>query len=152
LPAQFYNEALAALIDRYGGGVRYVAAHNTYIGLTAKFGVIGLVLFLSLIYHALRPAWMVLFSKSVPIEEKRVYILAPALVVLMCIVMLAEEAVGGRGRGTVLGTMLYANLIICAVQGSRLLRQYNKLVVRTPNVENPSEVVVGDREEPTKNF
>jgi hypothetical protein len=152
LGSQFIGEAWASLIESYGRGVRYIGAHNAYIGITAKFGVIGLVLFLSLIYHALRPAWTVLFSRSVPIEEKRVYVLAPALVILMCIANLAEEGIGSRGRGTVYTTIFYANLIFCALQGSRLLTQYNKPMLRTHNVEKPSEVTVGDREQPTNNI
>jgi O-antigen ligase len=152
MPAQFVSQALADLISSFGGSVRYIGAHNAYIGLTAKFGVVGLVLFLSLIFHALRRAALVLWSKSVPIEEKKIFVLAPAIVVMICIVMLAEEVIGGRGKGTMYGTIFFANLIICAVQGTRLLNQYNKPIVRTHGAVSSSVAVLGGQAEPTNKF
>jgi hypothetical protein len=96
------------------------------LGITLRFGLVGLTLFLAILVSAMIRARQVLFSKKIPDTEKRIYILPAALIPVITFTMFFEDAVPGSGKGTVMGLLLYAAIVICHVYGSKLINLYER--------------------------
>jgi len=120
----FYSEYLLSLIETIGSYTRFSGPHNAFLGMAVRFGGIGLVLLLTLIFISLLRARAVLLSNTIPLEEKQAYVLPVALLVLCCIDCMFEDVLSGSGKGTLIGFLFFPSLIICAVYGARLLEKF----------------------------
>jgi hypothetical protein len=124
LMSAFYSdEQLASFgTDRYV--VSYAAAHNSYVGLAARFGFVATGIFCGLIFMSLRRAKTVLLSKFVPEEQKRIYVLPVAMLLILCITCLTEDTVPGNGKGNTPTLMMFMLMYLCEFVGRKLLHQY----------------------------
>jgi O-antigen ligase len=124
LMTEFYSDEQLEMLgtDRYA--VKYSAAHNSYIGFAARFGFVGVGIFCSLILMSLRRAKTVLLSKFVPEEQKHIYVLPVAMLIILCITCLTEDTVPGNGKGNTPTLMMFMLMYLCEFVGRKLLHQY----------------------------
>ena len=121
------GSGLSDFLSAQGIKIRTEGVHNSYLGITLRFGLVGLALFMALVISALAQARRVLFSELIPKEEKKIVILPTALIATICSMMLFEDFVPGTGKGTVLGFLLYASIFICQIYGARLINEYERV-------------------------
>ena len=69
-----------------------------------------------------RMAWKVIFSRLVDIEEKRVYILPVAIMLVVVLEGLFEDTMGSTGKGTVHGLIFGMGIPVVYLYGKRLLK------------------------------
>ncbi len=103
------------------------AVHNSYLGLALRFGYVGMGLFIMLIALAMKRAYDVLTNDSVPVEEKRIYILPVVLLPAVSFEAIFEDYVPGSGKGTVMSMAFYGSMVISHVYGTRLLNEYVRI-------------------------
>jgi O-antigen ligase len=118
------NSSLGEYLINQGVKVGNIGVHNSFLGIALKFGVIGLVLFLAMLFSAMIRARQVLFSNKIPDVEKRIYILPAAMLPVISFTMFFEDVVPGSGKGTVMSILLYASIFICHVYGAKLVNLY----------------------------
>jgi O-antigen ligase len=112
-----------------GHGVEFETRgiHNSFLGITMRFGLGGLTLFLAMLVSAMIRARQVLFSEKIPDAEKRIYILPAVLMPVIAFTMMFEDLIPGSGKGTVQGLLLYASIVICHTYGSKLVNLYERM-------------------------
>ena len=115
-----YGETLVSLLRGYRN-VSVPGVHNFYIGFAVRFGFVGLGLLLLMFFTAFWYAARVIFSPRVSPEDKQVYILPVALLMLVALQGLFEDIIGSTGRGTLHGVAFAAGFIILRVWGEKLL-------------------------------
>ena len=118
-----YGESIVGLLSNYTR-INVPGVHNLYIGFAARWGLVGLVLQLALFYFPAVVAWKVIFGRTVPLADKRVYILPVSLLMIVMLQGLFEDTMGSTGRGTVHGMIYAIGIPIVYLHGLRLLRQH----------------------------
>jgi hypothetical protein len=89
-----------------------------------KFGGIGLGLMLLLLGLAMRRARLIIFSSDIPLDEKKLYVLPVAIMVVISIEAIVEDIISTTGKGTYVGLAYFSSLILCELHGRRLYEQY----------------------------
>ncbi|MCP4090126.1 MAG: hypothetical protein GY746_10065 [Gammaproteobacteria bacterium] len=133
---QIYAEEYLNLFTRINATAKTPSAHNSYIGITVRFGIVALVLYLMLIFKSLGRARNVLLSEFVPAEDKQVYVLPVAILLVICITGLTEDIVPENGKGNLATFMAFPLLVLCEAMGAKLLRKYSEPMV---NIQPPKE-------------
>jgi O-antigen ligase len=126
------SAALLKLAERYGGVQDAFATHNSYLGVTIKFGLVGLILLLALMAKPMLRAKKVVFSDAVPFEEKAIFVLPAALSVMISWEIFFEDNLSAAGRGTVLGTILFSVLFLLDKMGKKYEAEYIKKDASSP--------------------
>jgi hypothetical protein len=119
--------ALGDFLASRGVEVDIRGIHNSFLGITMRFGLVGLTCFLAILVPAMIRAFQVLRSKKIPDIEKRMYILPAALMPVICFTILFEDSIPGSGKGTVMQLLLYASIVICHTYGSKLVNLYERM-------------------------
>jgi hypothetical protein len=127
--------SLGELLAERNSNFTVRGVHNAYLGIVLRFGLVGLFLFLALMVSAARRAKNVLFSRLIPEEEKRNYILPAALIPVFAFVCIFEDKIPGQGKGTLEGFLLYPSIFICQVYGARLINVYERTGTKTKPIE-----------------
>lgn len=100
--------------------------HNSYLGLALRFGYVGMGLFILLIVLAMKRGYEVMMSKSIPMHEKRIYILPVVLLPAISFQAIFEDYIPGSGKGTVMSIVFYGSMVISQVYGTVLLNKYTR--------------------------
>jgi len=89
----------------------------------------------------MRRARLIIFSSDVPLDEKKLYVLPVAIMVVISIEAIIEDIISASGKGTIIGLSYFSSLILCEMHGRRLYEQY---VVAKPesDVQAKSQVAV----------
>jgi len=103
--------------------------HNALLGTAVRFGLIGLLSHLSLFIYAAVVGSRVIFSKIVPIEDKKVYALPIVMVLLVFLEGMFEDNLSPL-RGSIIQLAFYPAYIFSTVWGMRLLETARENVVR----------------------
>ena len=112
-------------LERYGLGEAYAKpVHNSFLGLLIKFGVVGLLLLLALMYKPMLRAKTLVFSDKMPYEDKSVFVLVAAMSVTMSFILFFEDALSSTGRGTINGAIFFTSLFILDKMGKKYEAQY----------------------------
>jgi O-antigen ligase len=128
-----YNGLKAAVFGQnmadYMGGIRsnvnVPGVHNAYLGFAVRWGFVGASIFLAIFYFSFRQAWRVIFSPIVSIEDKRVYVLPVAMLILVALQGIFEDTMGSTGRGSAHGIIYGSVPILLYVYGGKLLARAN---------------------------
>jgi O-antigen ligase len=125
------GESLISAIGDYVR-IKIPAVHNHYLGYVVRFGVVGLVINLLVFGLPLLRAWRVVFSPKVRIEDKKLYVLPAALLLVVALEGFFEDTMGSTGRGTLHGVILALAVPIVYLYGGKLLAEAEE---RPANVE-----------------
>ena len=117
-----YGESLSNTIATYAR-LTVPGVHQLYLGMAVRWGVVGLILQVALFWFPARVAWKVIFGSKVSDEDKRVYILPVALVMIIMLMGLFEDTIGSTGRGTVHGMVYAMGIPLVYLWGKRLLKR-----------------------------
>jgi O-antigen ligase len=119
------GDAIANFLDSQGASaVKYGGFHNAYLAMFVQFGGVGVGLMFLLLGLAMRRARQVVFSPDIPLEEKKVYVLPVAIMVVISIEAIVEDIISTTGKGTYVGLAYFSSLILCELHGRRLYEQY----------------------------
>ena len=131
----------ADFLAGFGVSAAYKGFHNAYLAMFLKFGGVGVGLMLLLLGLAMRRARLIIFSSDVPLDEKKLYVLPVAIMVVISIEAIIEDIISASGKGTIIGLSYFSSLILCEMHGRRLYEQY---VVAKPesDVQAKSQVAV----------
>jgi O-antigen ligase len=117
--------ARANFLDSQGASaVKYGGFHNAYLAMFVQVGGVGVGLLFLLLGLAMRRARQVVFSPDIPLEEKKVYVLPVAIMVVIAIEAIVEDIISATGKGTFVGLAYFSSLILCELHGRRLYEQY----------------------------
>lgn len=122
LYAAVYGESLINAIGSYVR-VKIPAVHNHYLGYVVRFGVVGLIINLALFVLPLLRAWAVVFSPKVSKEDKKIYVLPAALLLVVALEGFFEDTMGSTGRGTLHGIIFALGVPVVYLYGGKLLRE-----------------------------
>lgn len=122
LAGAIYGEQIAGLISSVSRP--YVpGTHNAYLGFAARFGLVGLVLYVSIFVISFRRAWRVIFNRNISPKDKELYILPATLLGLVALEGLFEDTMGSTGRGTVHNFIMGMAVPLVFVYGGALLER-----------------------------
>jgi O-antigen ligase len=122
--SEFLAKRNVVYLDLLGIEQKTVASHNAYLGMSARFGLVSLGLYLYLLYKAFLRAKEALLSKYVPIEQKQTYLLPVVILLVVVICSLAEDLVLGTGRGNPAVLLVFPMMILCERFGRLLVEKY----------------------------
>ena len=122
LSGAVYGESLSNAIANYAR-LTVPGVHQLYLGMAVRWGFVGLILQLALFWFPARIAWQVIFRSNVSDEDKRVYILPVALVMIIMLMGLFEDTIGSTGRGTVHGMVYAMGIPLVYLWGKQLLKK-----------------------------
>jgi hypothetical protein len=118
------SKAFQELREFYGGQGDAFSVHNSYLGMAVKFGIVGLVLLISLMAKPMLRARKVVFSDKVPLEERAVFSLPAALSVLIAFEILFEDSLSSEGKGTVQGIIFFSAIFLLNKIGKKLEQEH----------------------------
>ncbi|MEE4185767.1 MAG: O-antigen ligase family protein [Gammaproteobacteria bacterium] len=124
LTSAVYGESL---VNAIGNFIRVTipAVHNHYLGFLVRFGMVGLILNLMIIVLPLLRAWRVVFSPNVALQDKQVYVLPAALLLVVVLEGLFEDTMGSTGKGTLHGLIFALAIPVVYLFGGQLLNAAN---------------------------
>ncbi len=115
-----YGETFVGLLSSFAR-INPPGVHNLYLGFAVRWGLPGLFLHMLLFVLPALTAWRVIFNNRVPMEEKRVYILPVALLLVVALEGLFEDTMGSTGKGTVHNLVYALGIPVVYLYGNKLL-------------------------------
>lgn len=115
-----YSASVAGLLERYN--IAPTAVHNAMLGTAVRFGIPGLLIYLTLFFTSFKRCFSVLTDRAVPQVKKAYFVLYAALATLFFLEGFFEDNIASP-RGT-LSVMLFSiTLVFTLVIGSRILEE-----------------------------
>jgi O-antigen ligase len=120
LKGAVFGQSLAEYIGNFRK-VNVPGVHNAYLGFAVRWGFVGLSIFLTIMFLSFRQAWKVIFSPDVSDEDKKVYVLPVAMLLLVALQGIFEDTMGSTGRGSAHGLVFGAAPMLMYIYGGKLL-------------------------------